>query len=98
MCIFLVRSWQPSAVGIESSRNLAMLFSAKNSHVDRLFYRMAFRSVLFVGLTMLRCKKLRVSLMVPSGKIALIRGSTCCPDSGVFSARGNLNSLVAGSM
>ena len=81
---FHVRYRCPSAVGIESGRNLAMLFSVKNGHVYRLFFRMAFRSVLFVGIPMLRCKKLRVSLMFPSGIIALIRGSTCFPDGGVF--------------
>ena len=85
-------------MGIESGRNLAMLFSVNNGHVDRLFFRMDFRSVFFVGLPMLQCKKLRVSLMVPSGRILLILGSTCCPDGGVFSACGNLHSLVAGSL
>ena len=75
---FRVRYWRPSAVGIESGRNLVMLFSVKNGHVDILFFRMAFRSVFFVGLPMLRCKKLRVSIMVPSGSFALICGSTCC--------------------
>ena len=85
-------------MGIESGRHLAMLFSVKNGHVEILFFLMAFRNVLFFGLPMLRCKKLRVSLMVLSGKIALIRGSTCCPYGGVFSACGNLHSLVAGSL
>ena len=85
-------------MGIESGRNLVMLFSVKNGHVDRLFFWMAFRSVFFVGLPMLRCKKLKVLLMVPSGRIVLIRGSTCCPDGGVFSACGNLHSLVASSL
>ena len=78
MCVFRVWSWLPSDVGIESGRNLVMLFSANNGHVDRLFFRMAFKSVLFVGLPMLRCKKLRVSIMVPSGSFELICGSTCC--------------------
>ena len=82
----------------ESVRNLAMLLSVKNGHVDRLFFRVVFRSVLFLGIPMLWCKKLRLSLMVPSGRIALIRGSTCCPDGGVFSACGNLHSLVTGSL
>ena len=85
-------------MGIESGSNLAMLFSLKNGHVDRLFFWMEFRSVFFVGLPMLRCKKLRVSLMVPSGRIALIHGSTCCPHGGVFSACGNFHSFVAGSL
>ena len=85
-------------MGIESVRNLTMLFSVKNSHVEILFIRMVFRSVVFVGLPMLRCKEFRVSLMVPSGKIALIRGSTCFPDGGVFSACGKLYSLLAGSL
>ena len=74
--LFRVWSWCPSAVGIESGRNLEMLFSEKNGHVDRYFFRMAFRSVFFVGLPMLRCKKLRVSLMVRYGRIALIHGYT----------------------
>ena len=85
-------------MGIESGRNLGMLFSMKNFHVERLFFRMVFRSVVFVGLPMLRYNKLRVSLMVPSGRILLIRGFTCCPDGGVFSACGNFHSLVAGSL
>ena len=85
-------------MGIESGRNVAMLFSMNNGHVDRLFFRMAFRSVLFVGLPMLQCKKLRLSLMVPYGRIALIRVSTCCPHGRVFSACGNLHRLVAGYM
>ena len=79
-------------------KNLAMLLSVKNGQIERLLFRMAFRRVVFVGLAMLRCKKLRVSLMVPSGRIELIRGCTCCPDGGVFSACGNLHSLVAGSL
>ena len=95
---FRVPSWCPSAVGIESGTNLAMLFSVNNGHMERLLFRMAFGRVVFVGLPMLRCKKLRVSLMVPSGRIALIRSSTCCPDGGVFSAFGNLHSFVAGSL
>ena len=85
-------------MGIESDRNLAMLFSVKNGYVEGLLFRMAVKSMVFVGLTMLRCKKLRVSLMVPSGRIAFIRGSTCCSDGGVFSACENLQSLVAGSL
>ena len=36
--------------------------------------------------------------MVPSGRIALICGSTYCTDVGVFSACGNLHSLVSGSL
>ena len=85
-------------MGIESSRNVSILFSVKNGHVERLLFWMEFRSVVFFGLPMLPCKKLRVSLMVPSGRIALIRGSTCFPDGAVFSAFGNLYSLVAGSL
>ena len=85
-------------MSIESGRNLKILFSVKYGHVDRLFFWMAFRSVFFFGLPMLRCRKLRVSLMVPYGRIALIRGSTCCPNGGVFSACGNIQSLVAGSL
>ena len=85
-------------MGFDSGSNLAMLFSLKNGHVDRLFYWMEFRSVFFVGIPMLQCKKLRVSLMVPSGRIAFIRGSTYFPDDRVFSACGNLHSLVAGSL
>ena len=85
-------------MGIESGRNLAMLFSVNNGHVDRLFFRMEFRSVFFVGLPMLQCKKLRVSLMVPSGRISLICGSTCCPDCGVVSACGKFHVLVDGSL
>ena len=85
-------------MGIESGRNLVLLFSVKNGHVERLFFWMAFRSMVFVGLPMLCCKKLRVSLMFPSGRIALIRGSTCCPDSRVFSACEKLHSLMAGSL
>ena len=98
MWVFRVQSLCPSAVSIESGRNLAMLFSVKNGYVDRFFFRMSFRSVFFVGLPMLWCKKLKVSLMVPSGRIALIRSSTCFPDGGVFSACGNLHILVAGSL
>ena len=85
-------------MGIESGRNLAMLFSVKNGHVDILFFQMVFRSVFFVGLPMLQCNKLRVLIMVASGRIALISGSACCPDGGVFSACRNLHSLVAGSL
>ena len=81
---FRVWYWCPSDVGIESGRNLVMLFSVNNGHVDRLFFRMAFRSVLFIGLPMIWCKKLRVSLMVPYGRIALIRGSACFPDGEAF--------------
>ena len=95
---FRVPSWCPSAVGMEYSTNLVMLFSVNNGHMERLLFRMAFRSVVFVGLAMLRCKKLRVSLMVSSGRIALIHGSTCCPHGGVFSACGNFHSFVAGSL
>ena len=84
MHVFCVWSWCPSDVGIESGRNLVMLFSVNNGHVDRLFFRMTFRSVLFIGLPMIWCKKLRVSLMVPYGRIALIRGSTCCPSGEAF--------------
>ena len=83
-------------MGIESGSNLAMLFSGNNGHVERLLFRMAFRSVVFVGLPMLRCKKLMVSLMIPSGRSSLIRGSNCCTDGGVFESCGNLHSLVAG--
>ena len=36
--------------------------------------------------------------MVPYGRIALIHGSTCCPYGGVFSACGNLHSLLDGSL
>ena len=85
-------------MGIKSGRNLAMLFSVKNGHIDKLFFQMAIRSVFFVGLPMLLCKKLKMSLMVPSGRIALICGSTCCPDGRVFSVCGNLHILVAGSL
>ena len=85
-------------MGIESGINLEMLFSVKNGHVEILFLRMAFRSVVFVGLIILRCKKLRVSLMVPSGRISLICGSTCCPDCGVVSACGKFHVLVDGSL
>ena len=96
-CEFLrVRSWFPSAVGIESGTNLEMLFSVNNGHMERLLFRMAFRSMVFIGLPILICKKLRVSLIIPSSRSALIRGSTCCTDGAVFSACGNLHSLVAG--
>ena len=97
MRFFRIWSWCPSAVGIESGRNLAMLFSVKNGHLDRLFFRMDFRSMFFVGLPILRCKKLSVSLMVPYGRTALVCGSTFCPDGGVFSACVNLHCFVAGS-
>ena len=72
-------------MGIESGTNLVILFSVNNGHIERLFFRMAFRTVVFVVLPMLLCKKLRVSLMVSSGRIALICGSMCCHDGGVFS-------------
>ena len=90
---FRVPSWCPSAVGMEYSTNLVMVFSVNNGHMERLLFRMAFGSVVFVGLPMLRCKKLRVSLMVTSGRSALIRGSACCTDGGMFLAWGNLHSL-----
>ena len=73
-------------------------FSLKKSHVERLFFLMAFRRVVFVGLHMLLCKKLRVSLIVPSGRIALIRCVTCGTAGGMVSSSVNLHSLVAGSL
>ena len=85
-------------MGIESRRNLAMLLSVKKGHVERLVFLMAFRSVVFVGLTMLLCKKLRVSLIVPYGRITLIRYVTRCTSGGLVSSCGNLHSLVAGSL
>ena len=45
---------------------------------------------------MVLLKKLRVSLIVPSGRIALIRYVTCCTAGGMVSSSGNLHSLVAG--
>ena len=85
-------------MGIESGRNLAMLLSVKNGHVERILFSMLLRSVVFFGLPMLQCKKFRVSLMVPSVRSALTRGSTCFPDGGVFAACGNLHGLVSGSL
>ena len=85
-------------MGIEFGRNLAMLLSMKKGHVEISFFIMTFRSVVFVGLTMLLYKKLRVSLMVPYGKIALIRCVTRGTSGGLVSSCGNLHSLVAGSL
>ena len=59
---------------------------------------MAFRSVVFVGLPMLLCKKLRVLIIFPSGRITLIHCVTCCTARGMVSSCGNLHSLVAGSL
>ena len=85
-------------MGIEFGRNLAILLSVKKGHVEGLFFLMALRSVVFVGIPMLLCKKLRVLLIVPSGRIVLIccvtQGTAC----GMVSSCGNLYSLVAGSM
>ena len=52
-------------MGIEFGRNLAMLLSVKKGHIERLFFLMAFRSVVLVGLPMLLCKKFMVLLIVP---------------------------------
>ena len=64
-------------MGIEFGRNLAMLLSVKKGHVERLFFLMALRSVVFVGISMLLCKKLRVLLIVPYGRIILIHCVAC---------------------
>ena len=85
-------------MGIESGRNLAMLFYVNKVHIERLFFIMEFRSVVFVVLPILLCKKLRVSLIVSYGRIALIRCVTCCTAGGMVSSCGNLHSLVAGSL
>ena len=85
-------------MGIEFGRNFAMLFSVKKGHVERLFFLMAFRTVVFVGLPMLLYKELRVSLIVLSGRITLIRWGTCGTDCGLVSSCGNLHSLVACSI
>ena len=85
-------------MGIEFGRNLAMLLSVKKFHVERLFFLVAFRSVVFVGLHMLICKKLRVSIIVPYGSIALIRFVTRGIIGGLVSSCGNLHSLVACSL
>ena len=46
--LFLVRSWCPRVVGIEFGRNLAMLLSVKKGHVERFFFLMELRSVVFL--------------------------------------------------
>ena len=93
---FLVLSWWPSAVGSEWGRNLWTLLSVMNVHVDRLLFPTAFRSVLVVGIPMDQCSKVRVSFMVPSGRTALICGSSFDIDGWGLDALGNLHSLVAG--
>ena len=75
-----------------------MLLSVNKGHVERLFFLIAFRSVVFVGIPMLICNKLRVLLIVPSGRIALIHFVTCGAACGLVSSCGNLHSLVAGSL
>ena len=62
------------------------------------YFLMAFRSVVFVGLPMLPCKKLRVLLIFTFGKIALICYVTCGTACGLFSSCRNLHRLVAGSL
>ena len=64
----------------------------------RLFFIMAFSSVVFVGLPMLLCKKFRVSIIVPSVRITLIRFITRFTAGGLVSSYGNLHSLVAISL
>ena len=85
-------------MGIEFGRNLAMLFSVKKGHDERIFLLTMFRSVVFFGIPMLLYKKLSVSLIVPSGRIALIRCITCGTSGGMVSSCVNLHSLVAGSL
>ena len=75
-----------------------MLLSVMNGHVDRLFFLVAFRSVLVVGLPMDLCKKVRVSFMVPSVITAFICGSSFVMDGLGLDALGNLHSLVDGSL
>ena len=95
---FLVLSWQPSAVGTEWGKNLRMLLSVTNVHVGRLLLPMTFRSVLFLRLPMDICRKLRVSLMVQSGRTALICGSSFGMDVWGLDALGNIHILVAGPL
>ena len=85
-------------MGIESGRNLEMLIYVKKGHVERLIFLMAFRSVVFFGRLMLLCKKFRVLLMVPSGRIALICCVTRDIAGGLVSSYRNLHSLVDASL
>ena len=61
-------------MGVEWGRNLRTLLSVMNGQVDILLFLMSFISVLVVGLAMERCRKVRVSLMVSSGRTELICG------------------------
>ena len=81
---------------IEFGRNLAILISVKKGHIERLFFLMAFRSEVFVGLLMLIYKKFRVSLIVPYIRITLIRCVTRGTAGGMVSSSVNLHSFVAG--
>ena len=96
--LFLVLSWWPSAAGIEWWRNFRMLLLVINIHPDRLLLLVAFRSVLVVGLPMDRCRKVRVSFMVPSCRTALIFGSSFGMDGWGLDELGNIHNLVAGSL
>ena len=95
---FLVLSWWTSDVRIEWGRNLRMLLSVMNSHVDRLLSLMAFRSVPVVGIPMDQWRKVRVHCIVPYGRTALICGSNFGMDGWGLDAFGNLHRLVAGSL
>ena len=75
-----------------------MLLLVINIHPDRLLLLVAFRSVLVVGLPMDRCRKVRVSFMVTSGRTELICGSPFGMDGWVLDSFGNLHSLVASSL
>ena len=94
----LVLSLWTSAVGIELGTDLRTLISVMNSHVDILLFPMEFISVLVVGLTMDSCRKVRVSFMVPSGRTALICGSSFGVYGWGLDWLGNLHILVAGSL
>ena len=85
-------------MGIEFGINLAILLSVKKGQVERLFFLMEFRSGVFVGIPMLLCNKVRVLLIFPYGRIALIRCVTRGTDCGLVSSCGNLHILVAGSL
>ena len=85
-------------MGIEWGRNLRKLLSIINGHVDKLLFPVAFRSVLVVGITINWCRKVRVSLMVPSGVNAFICGSPFGMYGWCLDALGNLHILVVGSL
>ena len=84
-------------MGIESGRNLVMLFSVKKVHVEGFFsYGVQERGLCWTSHAYM--KKLRVSLIVPSGRIAFICCVTCVTAGGRVSSCGNLHSLVSVSL